>query len=488
MSGSITIFYGAVINPTSLTAYSAFPRSLIAVGPTGNIEWITEEVLPHQLQDELAQRGCLSEDLVELKDGEFLIPGFVDTHTHAPQVPNMGVGQQYELLDWLEKVTFPTEAKFSDLEFAQRTYQKVVRQFIGAGTTTCCYYGTLHLESTKILADIVHSYGQRAFVGKCNMNRESPHYYVESSTSSSLADTRALITYIRSLPSGPSPQAASNEPLVQPILTPRFAISCTSDLLASLGEIASSDPTLRIQTHISENPQEVKYTKQLFPDANSYADVYDKHGLLNKHTILAHAVHLEVEEVELIRKRGAGISHCPTSNFNLRSGVAPVGVFLDKGIKVGLGTDVSGGFSHSMLTAIQHASMASKVLSFHPSSPTVVSSSPTSFANRHLPIATLFYLATMGGASVCGLDAHIGSFAPGKAFDALLVTVRSGTGAASVHLDEEHKEKKLDEWLERFLFCGDDRNIERVYVQGRLVGGRTFTPAKPLNLPAVVAN
>ena len=94
----------------------------------------------------------------------------------------------------------------------------------------------------------------------------------------------------------------------------------------------------------------------------------------------------------------------------------------------------------------------------------------------------------MGGASVCELDAHIGSFVPGKAFDALLVTVRSGTGAAAVHLDEEHKDKKLDEWLERFLFCGDDRNIERVYVQGRLVGGRTFTPAKPLNLPAVVAN
>lgn len=167
------------------------------------------------------------------------------------------------------------------------------------------------------------------------MIRYSPDYYVESSAEQSLATTEALITYIRSLPpSNMSDTITTSDSLVQPIITPRFAISCTSDLLHSLGKLAASDSTLRIQTHISENPKEVALTKQLFSDSKTYAGVYDDHGLLRENTILAHAVHLEVAEMELIAKRKAGISHCPTSNFHLSSGIASVGEYLDRGIKV----------------------------------------------------------------------------------------------------------------------------------------------------------
>jgi len=162
------------------------------------------------------------------------------------------------------------------------------------------------------------------------MNRDSPSYYIEPSPESSIAATHNFINYVRTL----SPPSSNQEPLVQPILTPRFAISCTDELLASLGALASSDPTLRIQTHISENPSEVAYTRELFPAAPHYAGVYDMFGLLKHNTILAHAVHLTEDEVNLIKKRNAGISHCPTSNFNLSSGVAPIGRYLDKGIKV----------------------------------------------------------------------------------------------------------------------------------------------------------
>jgi guanine deaminase len=162
------------------------------------------------------------------------------------------------------------------------------------------------------------------------MNRDSPSYYIEPSPESSIAATRDLINYVRTL-SAPS---SNQEPLVQPILTPRFAISCTDELLASLGTLASSDPTLRIQTHISENPSEVAYTRELFPAAPHYAGVYDMFGLLKHNTILAHAVHLTEDEVNLVKERNAGISHCPTSNFNLSSGIAPIGHYLDKGIKV----------------------------------------------------------------------------------------------------------------------------------------------------------
>ena len=173
------------------------------------------------------------------------------------------------------------------------------------------------------------------------MDRHSPSYYVEPSAEQSLKDTRTLIAHIRGLT--PSPAHA----LVQPILTPRFAISCTPELLASLGALAKDDPALAIQTHISENASEIKLTKELFPPEilppaedgcerthTTYAGVYDAYGLLRENTVLAHAVHLEHEEIALIKARRAGISHCPTSNFNLRSGCAPVGMLLDQGIKV----------------------------------------------------------------------------------------------------------------------------------------------------------
>lgn len=479
-----------------------------------------DHVEENKLAEALSQKGYVTGQVVYLKDGEFIIPGFIDTHTHAAQFPNLGKGGQYELLDWLQNVTFPKEAEFADLDFAKEAYYDVVRRSLDCGTTTSCYYATLHLDATKILADATSRLGQRAFIGKCNMDRkgQSPEYYVEESAEKSLEDTSSLISYIRSLPpiSSHASIGTAPEPLVQPILTPRFAISCTSECLNGIRDLADrhyrqrrhpNEPRIRIQTHISENRGEVDYTLQLYPDAHSYAHVYDMHGLLGDTTVLAHAIHLTDDEIRLIKERNAGISHCPTSNFNLRSGVAPVGRYLDEGLKVGLGTDVSGGYSTSMLNAIQNASIASKVISMkipppsvpqeipHPEAavttkqlvsppvtpPSELAESNARFANRQLPIQTLFYLATLGGANVCSLSEKIGSFSPGKSFDALVVNVLDERGAigvwgkeAKLDGDLEAKRRKLEENLERFLFCGDDRNIQKVYVQGCLVGGRAF--------------
>ena len=179
------------------------------------------------------------------------------------------------------------------------------------------------------------------------MNRNCPSYYVEPSSEASLSATKDLIAHIQSLPRPVNISGtATQDPLVQPILTPRFAISCTPDLMSSLGELASSDSTLRIQTHISENPKEIAYTKKLYPNSKTYAGVYDDHGLLRENTILAHAVHLEADEVDLIKQRNAGISHCPTSNFNLSSGVARVGEYLDRGIKVNISSQPTSSLAH----------------------------------------------------------------------------------------------------------------------------------------------
>lgn len=163
------------------------------------------------------------------------------------------------------------------------------------------------------------------------MNRESPPNYIEPSVSVSVQKTQDLITYIRTLSKSSIP---TQEPLVQPIITPRFAITCTDDLLASLGDLAAAEPTVRIQTHIAENRSEIEFTRSLFPFAPHYAGVYDHFKLLRKNTILAHAVHMSNDELDLVKARQSGISHCPTSNFNLNSGVAPIGEYIDRGIKV----------------------------------------------------------------------------------------------------------------------------------------------------------
>lgn len=174
---------------------------------------------------------------------------------------------------------------------------------------------------------------------------ENPDYYTEEDAQTSLQETSALISYIRTLSpiSSHASIGTAPEPLLQAILTPRFAISCTSELLKGISDLAdkydskgpySSDPRMRIQTHISENRGEIQRTRELFPEAKSYTDVYDRHGILRETTILAHAVHLTDDEIRMVKERNAGISHCPTSNFNLCSGVAPIGKYLDKGIKV----------------------------------------------------------------------------------------------------------------------------------------------------------
>ncbi|KAJ1300603.1 hypothetical protein OPQ81_002257 [Rhizoctonia solani] len=484
------LFYGAIITPVSVHKAEFWPNALLYVNPAGIIEWIVSDVGSSRVQSVALEKGLVLDDSVEvyeLRHGEWLMPGFVDTHTHAPQFPNIGIGGQYELLDWLNNVTFPTESRFKDTKFAERVYSSVVDRVLNSGTTTCCYYGTLHREATEVLAKIVHNKGQRAFVGKCNMNRNSGSYQ-EDSTSQSIENTKKLITSIRAL----SPASSR---LVHPILTPRFAISCTSDLLNALGDLAREDPTLAIQTHISENLSEIEFTRELFPEASSYTDVYKRAGLLTERTILAHGVHLSNEEMELIRCCGSGISHCPTSNFYLNSGVARVGEMLDRGLKVGLGTDCSGGFSPSILTAVRDAGMASKVIGM-----TAVGSLPSPYAklhingakstgttdkpglaNRTLPLSALLHLATLGGAQLCNLEQTVGSLEAGKEFDAVWVSVRPEAGNEGIwaNLAQENKSENgedmpadsLEGLLEKFLFCGDDRNVRKVWVRGRLVGG-----------------
>jgi len=306
------------------------------------------------------------------------------------------------------------------------------------------------------------------------MDRNCPNEYREPSVEHSINATKGLIDHIRTI----CPAHSTKSALVQPCITPRFALSCTSDLMQSLGDLIASDKTLHVQTHLSENTREIEETLELFPDCESYTAVYDKYGMLRQGTILAHCVWLTSEEMRTISKKKAGISHCPTSNFNLMSGGARVGAMLDEGIEVGLGSDCGGGFAIGILSQIRDASKLSKMIAIGSNSTAV--SVKGKYADKPLSIPTLFHMATLGGAAICNMKDSTGNFQVGKEFDALRVVPGRSPGflfdigeatPAAQHRTRQERVIDLKRNFERFLFVSDDRDIADVWVQGKRVAG-----------------
>eukprot|EP01105_Mastigella_eilhardi_P005222 TRINITY_DN16982_c0_g1_i1.p1 TRINITY_DN16982_c0_g1~~TRINITY_DN16982_c0_g1_i1.p1 ORF type:complete len:455 (+),score=138.77 TRINITY_DN16982_c0_g1_i1:43-1407(+) len=387
--------------------------------------------------------------VVDLPPTAFLVPGFVDAHLHAPQYSFLGIGSELTLLDWLKKYTFTFESRFKDLEFASKVYRRVVERTLYNGTTTACYFATIHPEASKLLVQTMHEIGQRGFVGKVNMDRNSPDFYVETSAQS-LQRTREFIDFCNEFAS----------PLVKPIITPRFVPTCTSELMNGLSELAEEHHLL-IQSHVSENVNEITWVKELHPECDSYSATYDAHGLLNSNTILAHGVHLTEPEMDLLAKKGSAIIHCPTSNFDLSSGVCNVRNLMRHKVKVGLGSDISGGHNASMLAVMRDVISTSRAVAFLQ---TNNMQNKTGNAINTVSYLDAFYLATLGGACALGLDSRVGNFVPGKAFDALVVDV-----AAPGSPIDTFGWESLQELFQKFFFTGDDRNITQVFVQGAAV-------------------
>lgn len=444
-------FHGTVIHSHRLNDLEILENCFILVDKSGKIQALQAEVEPSQINSIVSDLGYAPDvfPVKHLQRGEFLCPGFVDTHNHAPQWAQRGVGRGLTLLDWLDQVTFAHEAKFADPEYAKRMYSSCVAGFLRQGITTASYYGSHHGDATRILADICLQKGQRALVGKCNMNRNAPDWYRDSSVSDSLRETRALIQHIR--------QIDPDSQLVKPVLTPRFAISCDPDLLSGLGAIAKDHPDLPIQTHFNEAQQEIQFTRQLFPEFRTEADLYEQFGLLNDRSILAHCIFLEEEEMATLQELRCGVAHCPISNTTMQEFmVAPIREYLRRGIKVGLGTDSGGGHAASMLDIMKQAFVVSNARQML-----------TQGQDPALTLAEGFFLATLGGAQVCGLDDKVGNFAVGKEFDALEIHAIDLQYPGVMAPVEE--EDSISVIFEKFLMTGDDRNIAKVYVRGRSV-------------------
>ncbi|PHH89887.1 hypothetical protein CDD83_5027 [Cordyceps sp. RAO-2017] len=425
----------------------------------GSVEAAKEQLLASLgwKEDEVKVTACRRE--------QFFFPGLIDTHVHAPQYPNVGIFGKSTILDWLQRYTFPLEASLKDLAKARRVYTACVRRTLACGTTTAAYFATIDVAATKLLASLCLAWGQRAFVGRVCMDRPEtcPDYYRDESAEASLRATRETVTHIKAID--------ADYEIVSPILTPRFAPSCSSEAMLGLSRL-HRDERLPLQTHISEQADEVRLATDLFPQSGSYAKIYDDHGLLTARTVLAHAVHLSEGEAALVALRRSKVAHCPCSNASITSGKARVRWLWDRGIDVGLGTDMSGGYSPSVLEAARQAALASRY---------VAMDLTDGDAREHakLSVEEVLYLATRGGAKVVGLEHKVGGFELGMHWDAQLVGLHlAGDGGGDGAGEEDPGNVDIfgwetwDERIAKWLYGGDDRNTKKVWVKGRLVHAR----------------
>lgn len=367
---------------------------------------------------------------------KLVIPGLVDLHTHAPQYAYMGLGMDMELLSWLNTHAFPQEAKYSDTNYAKTAYSIFVDALKRGATTRACIFATMHLNSTKLLMDMLEHSGIVSYVGKVNMDRNAPDYLCEASAQQSLNDTISLLN-----------DTKDKYQNTYPILTPRFVPSCTEQLLKGLGDIAKQQ-TIPVQSHLSENLDEIKLVKTLCPKSNNYADAYNRHNLFGTtKTVMAHCVHLCDDEIDLAHKNGVFIAHCPASNTNLCSGIAPVKKYLDMDLKVGLGSDVAGGHSLSIFDAIIDSISVSKLRH------RLVDESKSA-----LTFSEAFYMATKGGGEFFG---NTGSFESGYEFDAVVLDDSALPHPQSLSVEER---------LERCVYLHADRNcISAKFVSGNKI-------------------
>ena len=291
--------------------------------------------------------------LEELAPGTYLLPGLVDLHVHAPQYPQLGLALDEPLEVWLNRYTFPLEARYADSDFARRSYALLIDDLMANGTTTAAYFPTIHTEATRLLVDLCLEKGQRAVIGKVAMDNpeECPDYYRDESAEISIRESRDIIEYIRCHP-------ANTAGMIQPAVIPRFIPSCSDESLRGLGKLAA-ESGCHVLTHCSESDWEHSYVL----DRHGMTDTesLDRFGLLGRRSILAHSVFLNTENMETVRLRKAAIAHCPLSNSYFSGGIFLLRSALEKELHVGLGTDISGGPNASLFNEMRTAVSVSRI-------------------------------------------------------------------------------------------------------------------------------
>lgn len=367
---------------------------------------------------------------------KLIVPGLIDLHVHAPQYTFRGLGMDLELIDWLNMHTFKEEAKYANLDYAEQAYEIFVDDLMKSATTRACIFGTIHNEATLKLMEMLEHRGFEGYVGKVNMDRNSPEELCEESDSVSAQKT---IEWIE--------EAKNRFHKIKPILTPRFIPTCSDELMKKLENIQEKYH-LPVQSHLSENIGEIEWVQELCPNTKFYGEAYSQFGMFgNKYpAIMAHCVHSTEEELELIAKQNVFVAHCPQSNTNLSSGVAPIRKYLDKGIKIGLGSDVAGGFDLSIFRAMADALQVSKLRW------RLLDTNLTP-----LKVEEAFYLATKGGGQFFG---KVGSFEEGYEFDAVVLDDSSFRTMRKLNVKER---------IERLIYLANDKCVVDKYIAGKNV-------------------
>ncbi|MFK8048967.1 MAG: guanine deaminase [Halioglobus sp.] len=365
-----------------------------------------------------------------------IMPGFVDTHIHYPQTEIVAAyGEQ--LLEWLETYTFPVESKFSDPDYAAEVSERFLDELLRCGTTTALVFGTVHKESVEAFFEACEKRNLRMIAGKVMMDRNAPDYLVDTAQSS-YDDSKMLI------------EKWHNKGRLRYAVTPRFSPTSTPEQLRKAGQLLEEHPGVYLHTHMSESANEVVWVEELFPHCDHYLHTYDEAGLLGRRSVFAHCIHLNDEEWDRLEQTQSNIAFCPTSNLFLGSGLFNLKRAVEHNIGVGLGTDIGGGTSFSILQTLGEAYKVQQL------------------RGEKLTPFKAFYLATLGGARALDMDDLIGNFEPGKEAD-FVVLDKAPTPLLAFRLAHC---KSLMETLFVMAIMGDDRSIAATYSAGKKVHGR----------------
>ena len=358
-----------------------------------------------------------------------IIPAFSDLHVHAPQYPNRGIAMDKLLSDWLNDYTFPLEAKYKDEKFASEVYKKFTNDLIRYGTMHAVVFATIHNPATNILVNELESKGINAYVGKVNMDKDSPDYLIET-TEQSIKDTEAFI------------KDTINNKYVKPILTPRFAPTCSFELLNKLGEL-SVKYNVGTQTHIVESLWEKEEAKKCFNGCKCDMQNYEASGLLKvKPFIAAHFIFPSDEDIKLLKDCDGYAVQCPDATTNVIAGIMQTGKLLDMGINLAIGSDISAGSYLGIYRQVASVVRLSKIKSFYEPE------------NRVVTFNEAFYMATKSSGSLFG---KVGSLEPGYNFDTLVIG----------DLEDNFMKLSPSQVVERFCYSGDVNNIKYRFLRGK---------------------
>lgn len=403
-------------------------KDRLAVHKGGYI--VVEHGVVEGIFDHLPER-CAGAPMTDLGN-DVLIPAFSDLHVHAPQFPQRGLGMDLLLADWLNTYTFPQEARYRDLDYARGVYEAFLRALIANGTFHACVFGTIHREATSWLLERMEQLKLRAFVGKVNMDMQSPDYLCET-LEESLRETELYL------------EAHAGNRYARPILTPRFAPTCSFALLKGLGTLGAKYQ-VGTQTHLVESVWEAGEALRLNPDCGSDTGIYERAGLLdNGPVVAAHFIFPSQEDIRILKRHDGYAVQCPDATVNVIAGIMKTAALFDQGVRLALGSDIAGGHLPGIYAQAARSVQLSKLKWFYEPE-----------ENRPIPFANAFYMATKAGGALFG---KVGSLEPGYAFDALVIR----------DFSDPFRNLAPEETVERFCYTGNQGDIVARYIDGEAV-------------------